>query len=103
MKSLNATDSKKLLDEGWNYVDVRSPPEFADGHPKGAINVPLSPAWLQEMTARYKPDHKLLLGCAVGARSQRAAAALEQSGYSNVAHNVGGFVEWAALKLPSEK
>ena len=31
----------KMKDEGFTYVDVRTPEEFEAGHPEGARNVPL--------------------------------------------------------------
>jgi len=34
-------DLKSLVDEGAFLVDVRSPGEFADGHVKGSVNIPL--------------------------------------------------------------
>ncbi|MBI2981414.1 MAG: rhodanese-like domain-containing protein, partial [Deltaproteobacteria bacterium] len=35
--------AKEILDKDSNavYLDVRSVPEFAEGHAKGAINIPL--------------------------------------------------------------
>jgi rhodanese-related sulfurtransferase len=103
MKRINSTDTQKLLSEGWTYVDVRTPQEFAAGRPPGAINIPLGPNFLADIEKNYKPDHKLILGCAVGGRSFQAAAALEQSGYTQICDYGGGFADWASKKLPTEK
>lgn len=103
-KRVNATDAKQLQDDGWTYVDVRSEPEFVAGHPAGAVNVPFNaPNFVELFKAKFKPDAKLIIGCQVGGRSMRAAALLEQQGYTQLADNGGGFEEWAAKKLPSEK
>jgi rhodanese-related sulfurtransferase len=103
MKRISAADSKKLQEEGFVYVDVRSEPEFASGHPKGAVNVPFNaPDFLELMKSKFAADSKLIIGCQVGGRSMRASALLEQNGYSNVADNTGGFEQWAAQKLPAE-
>ena len=54
--------------ESWIYVDVRSEEEFAEGHPEGALNVPIlratgahgeleaNDAFLSTLTARFSAD-----------------------------------------------
>ncbi len=69
-------------------VDVRTPGEFAQGHVKGAINVPVDR--IDAISSKVKnPDAPLYLYCASGARSSSAARYLERSGYTNVT-NMGG-------------
>ena len=41
VKRVTPPEASTLLGEGWVYLDVRSIPEFDDGHPPGAANVPL--------------------------------------------------------------
>lgn len=87
--------------EGYVYVDVRSVPEFQNGHPAGAVNVPLlhreamgmvpNPDFLSVMGAHFQPDTPLLIGCQSGNRSARAAAALVAAGFTRVANVTGGF------------
>ena len=113
--------------EGYTYVDVRSTPEYDQGHPAGAHNVPLldlDPATRQMlpnadfatvMQASYAPDAKLLIGCQMGGRSARAADILAAAGYTDVSNVAGGFggardrmtgqvlsEGWAAAGLPVE-
>ena len=40
-KRVSPPEAAELLKQGWRYVDVRSIPEFEEGHPQGAANVPL--------------------------------------------------------------
>ena len=105
------------------YIDVRTVEEFAEGHPEGAVNIPIAfhdPAqgmvynheFVEVVERHYAKDRKLLLGCKAGPRSNSAANLLEQTGYQDVASVVGGFggmrdpygqvvVEgWAGLGLP---
>ena len=105
MSYANATPDQahELLqaDGGHLYVDVRSVPEFANGHPRGTYNVPImhrqptgmapNADFLTVMQAHFAPDTKLLIGCQSGARSQRAAEALAGVGYTEVTNVQGGF------------
>ncbi|MDO8505987.1 MAG: rhodanese-like domain-containing protein, partial [Candidatus Limnocylindria bacterium] len=48
------------------------------------------------------PERRIILHCATGGRSALAAAALQDMGYTNVAHLDGGFKAWAAAGRPIE-
>ena len=90
-------------DEGYTYVDVRSTPEYEQGHPAGAHNVPLlnldpatrqmlpNPDFVDVMQACYAQDARLLIGCQMGGRSSRAADILAAAGYTDVSNVLGGF------------
>jgi len=43
IKQISSEEAKELLDsgEGYIYLDVRSEYEFQQGHPRGAVNIPL--------------------------------------------------------------
>jgi len=98
---VSAADAQKLLGEGYTYVDVRSEPEFAAGHPAGAYNVPLmhmggggmtpNPRFVEVMRARFPLSSKLVLGCKGGNRSLRAANMLLGEGYASVVDQRAGW------------
>ncbi len=48
------------------------------------------------------PSRRTVLYCASGGRSALAAAALQELGYTNVAHLDGGFTNWAEAAQPVE-
>jgi len=85
------------------YLDVRSSPEFADGHPAGALNIPIAEAapgggpltpnsrFLDEVAAALDTSRTIIVGCLSGGRSQRACELLAQAGYANVTNMQGGF------------
>ena len=89
--------------DGYTYVDVRSVPEYENGHPEGAHNVPLmhldsqtgqmtpNTEFLAVMQANYASDAKLLIGCQVGGRSGKAAQILGAAGYETAVNVKGGF------------
>ena len=69
-------------------LDVREPDEYAAGHIPGSVNLPLSAIGTADEHIP-DPDTPLFLYCLSGSRSMRAAAALEQMGYTN-ARSIGG-------------
>jgi rhodanese-related sulfurtransferase len=95
IKPVSPEEAQELIAEGWVYVDVRSEPEFEQGHPPGALNVPLlhmgpggmspNPEFLEVMRSAFGKGERLLIGCRAGQRSRRAAELLAQHGYENLA------------------
>ncbi len=84
------------------YLDVRTDQEFAQGHPAGAINIPVvflkpgaapqpNDSFLEVAEKVLPLDKKLVVGCMAGGRSQRACEILEQAGYSDLTNVRGGF------------
>lgn len=81
-----------MRDEGYVYVDVRSPTEFALGHPEGAVNVPWldNPDFLGDIRRAFTKDAKLIVGCRTNNRSAKAAAAMRGDGYLDVREQRAG-------------
>lgn len=114
----------KMTQEGFTYVDVRTEDEFAEGHPEGAVNVPLlltggggmvpNPDFLATLEKAFAKDAPLIVGCKAGGRSAKAAAVLEGAGFTRVLDQKAGwdgargpFGElttpgWSRVGLPSE-
>jgi rhodanese-related sulfurtransferase len=102
VKRIEPKEAAELLAEGWAFVDVRSIPEFEQGHPKGAYSIPLlhfeqgrgmmpNPDFAAVVQAVFGADDKLVLGCRSGRRSLRAAEMLVKVGYSSVVDMRGGY------------
>jgi len=121
-------EAKRLLDRGGIlYLDVRTVPEFVNGHPPSALNIPvaeLNPQtgrmevneeFLGVVTANISPDAQLIVGCKTGGRSATACEMLAQAGYKNLRNVVGGFSgvtdpngqvvqeRWSTLGYPIER
>lgn len=75
---------EKMTSEGFTYVDVRTPDEFAAGHPAGAINIPISETFAADVSARFPKDAKIIVGCKSNVRSAKAAVLLAGAGFDNV-------------------
>jgi len=83
------------------YLDVRTPEEFAAGHPAGAVNVPVmffrgggsspNPDFVAGVQRLIPPATPVLVGCQAGGRSQRGAELLVGAGYTNISNVRGGF------------
>lgn len=83
-------------------VDVCEPAEYAAGHAIGARNIPMGAL----QGSKDLPGNKtvpVLLICASGARSARAAAQLRKAGYERALSVAGGLRAWREASLPVEK
>src|SRR5271155_3400619 len=75
-------------------LDVRSTGEFAQGHPAGALNIPLldqgpggmqpNPDFLAVVAATIPKDRTVLVTCLSGGRSMKAANAMAGEGWKDV-------------------
>ncbi|MBK8582324.1 MAG: rhodanese-like domain-containing protein [Flavobacteriales bacterium] len=83
-------DLKELRKNGATLLDVRTTGEFAGGHVKGAINIPLDK--LQQQLKKLPKDKVVIACCLSGGRSGQAVSILKAEGYD--AHNGGG---WSSL------
>ena len=78
-------------------VDVREPNEYAFERIPGALLYPLSTF---DPKAIPSGGRTLVVQCAAGARSMRAAQALVAAGHTQVANLDGGINAWKAQGLP---
>ena len=105
---------EKMTSEGFTYVDVRTPEEFAAGHPAGSINIPIGDTFTADASARFAKDAKIIVGCRTNVRSAKAAVLLTAAGFTNVLlqragwdaarGSFGEIVEpgWSRVGLPTE-
>ncbi|MCC6599934.1 MAG: rhodanese-like domain-containing protein [Crocinitomicaceae bacterium] len=82
----------QLLKEGAVVIDVRTAAEFAEGHFKGSINIPLQT--IEKRAGRFKKDQHIILCCRSGARSANAKSKMRRMGFQHL-YNAGS---WTALK-----
>ncbi|MEC5394434.1 rhodanese-like domain-containing protein [Bergeyella sp. RCAD1439] len=87
---IKSVDFAQLAKQGAVIIDVRNPSEYAGGHVKGSINIPLSqlPQHLAKLKDKTKP---IITCCASGMRSASAKSFLKSSGYTEV-YNGGGWL-----------
>jgi len=83
----------ELVAKGAMIIDVRTKGEFAGGHIRGSINIPVDQ--LEKNLNKIKDKSRTVITCcASGARSASAKSILISKGYANV-HNGRS---WQSLK-----
>ncbi len=113
VEEISPEEAKRILGEpdrdGWQFLDVREPDEFAAGRVPGAHNIPRGflevradlkhpkrDPWLAER------DRKLILYCGGGNRSALAARTLGEMGFSHVVSMAEGWTGWSRRDYPKE-
>ena len=76
-------------------VDVRKEIEFADGHVKNAINLPLTDMIDPGLMADFDDTQNIYVHCAGGYRSIIASSLLKRQGIHNIRNVIGG---WGKIK-----
>ena len=87
IKTINFSELKK---NGAIIIDVRTKGEFAGGHIKGSLNIPLNTI-NQNLKLLKDKNQPIITCCASGARSASAKSILSNNGYSQV-YNGGGWM-----------
>jgi phage shock protein E len=83
-------DFAELVRQGAMILDVRTKGEYAGGHIRGSVNIPLDKLVdnLNKLKGKNAP---IITCCASGARSATAKGVLTNRGYTNV-HNGGSWM-----------
>lgn len=89
-------DLGKLIKDGAIILDVRSKGEYAGGHVKGSVNIPLDQLG-NNLNKLKDKEQNIITCCASGMRSGSAKNFLKQQGYTNV-HNGGSWTSVDKLK-----
>jgi rhodanese-related sulfurtransferase len=89
---VDGATARRLVAAGVKVVDVRTPAEFATGHVPGAINIPHD-----QVAARHAeigpPSTPVLLYCRTGPRTQPAARALRDAGFTAI-YDMKAYGRW---------
>ena len=92
-KKISAAQAKEMMNNDAIILDVREKYEFASGHIKNAVNLPLGSVQNNISKVVKDKEKTLLVYCASGARSSSATRALHSLGYKN-AYDFGGIATW---------
>jgi molybdopterin/thiamine biosynthesis adenylyltransferase/rhodanese-related sulfurtransferase len=102
VREISPAEAQDLIDAGAALIDTREVHEWKAGHLAGATLIP--PIEVAERISSVVPDKSrpVVVYCAAGARSMRAALQMAQLGYQDVASVNGGIGRWKAEGRPWE-
>lgn len=78
----NSADLSQLIKDGAVIIDVRTPGEFASGHVKGSVNIPLDQ--ISSKVESLRKHKNIIVCCRSGNRSGQAKRILNAKGFTNV-------------------
>jgi len=79
------------FDEKLVVLDVRKPTEFAEGHVKKAVSIPLEEMNNPVNLADFEEDQNIYVHCQGGYRSVIASSILKRQGIHNIRNVLGGY------------
>ena len=98
--AVSPQDAVRLMNQGAALLDVRSADAFAEGHIRGARNLPGDRLETGlESLKRFK-DKPVIVYCERGVTAVPAMRALAQHGFGKVVNLRGGLAAWRAEQLP---
>lgn len=102
IEQISVNDAKEKFDvvPGIQFIDVRRTAEHANGHAKGAANIPLDS--LPRELDSINPDLPVMVICQSGYRSSLATSILENAGVKRIFNVVGGTQAWMGAGLDTE-
>jgi len=85
------------------FVDVRTPEEYAGGHIDKAININYNAPDFREKINELDKNTRYIVYCQSGARSAAASKVMLELGFKYINNMVGGINDWVASGLPVNK
>jgi rhodanese-related sulfurtransferase len=99
VNEIKPADALPKVQEAYaQFVDVRTPEEYAAGHATRSVNIPLNE--LPKNLDRLEKNEPVYVICQTGRRSKEAADILAKNGFKWVFSVTGGTEQWQADGLP---
>ncbi|MGL9971922.1 FAD-dependent oxidoreductase [Enterococcus sp. DIV1420a] len=89
-RQVPVTETRSLVESDSFIIDAREPEEFAEGHVKNAINIPLSE--FRNRLDEIPTDQPVYIYCLSSQRSYNMVNALQLRGFSNIYNLMGSFL-----------
>jgi len=99
---VTVSEAKQMVDAGGvEFIDVREPGEYADGHATGTTLMPLNSVFTRQ--SELSDDKDLLFICKSGQRSALACEYAAAAGKTRLFNVEGGTDGWREAGLPIEQ
>lgn len=89
-KQVKVSEVREIVEKGGYIIDVREPEEYAQGHIKNAVNIPMSQ--FRQRLQEIPTDRPVYVHCRSAQRSYNVARALGQLGFDNIYNISGSFM-----------
>ncbi len=100
---IEANKLSELKANGVLVVDIRTQQEYDQGHISGVEHVDFFRADFMEAMAQFDKNKPMIIHCAKGGRSEKAALKLKEAGFVKIYDYNGGFSDWKLRGLEIEK
>lgn len=100
IRQVTVDEAAKEINPDVQFVDVRRPAEYANGHAAGTVNIPLDR--LPREFDSLNPEKPTYVICEGGYRSTLGTSILENAGFRHIINVTGGTKKWLENGLPSE-
>lgn len=98
----SVADASTAYTEGSvQFVDVREPDEWAEGHIPGAVHIPLGS--LPGRAGELDAERPVVVVCRSGVRSLAGTEILLDAGFSDAKSMAGGMIDWTEAGNPVER
>lgn len=102
VSEITPQEAKPAVEAAYSqFIDVRTPEEYATGHAYRARNIPLDT--LTANLDKLEKNEPVYLICRSGSRSKKAAQILVDNGFPQAISIAGGTEAWKAAGLPMEE
>ncbi len=104
--SIEVVDATKLTElklAGISIVDIRTEKEYNEGHIAGVEHINFYRSDFIEAMGKLGKDKPIIIHCAKGGRSGKAAKALKEAGFIKIYDYRGGFSDWISRGLDIER
>ena len=99
VSELSAAEARPAVEAAYSqFIDVRTPEEYAAGHAYRAKNIPLDT--LSANLDKLEKNEPVYLICQSGSRSKKAAQILVDAGFPQAVSIIGGTEAWRSAGLP---
>ncbi|MGB6152389.1 MAG: rhodanese-like domain-containing protein [Pricia sp.] len=89
------TVKAEVIGKDVQWIDVRTPEEYAAGHIDDAINIDISDSTsFAQKVKNLDKEEPVYIYCQMGGRSNRAAQQLKTMGFKTIFDYSGGYGEW---------